>query len=79
MNSIDLKNVSLKDINPENLVDITSIKIDTDLSKEEKITSFIEQIKNPYLFKCGKIVVQIGFADTNITLDERMETYLKTI
>jgi hypothetical protein len=79
MNLNEMKNVSLKDINPENLVDITSIEVNPELSKNERIKAFVEQIKNPYLFKCGKIVVQIGFADTNITLDERMETYLKTI
>jgi hypothetical protein len=69
----------IDNINPENLVDITSIEIDTDLPKEKKMRTFIEQIGNPYLFKCGKIVVQIGFTETEITLDERMETYLKTI
>jgi hypothetical protein len=79
MDSIDLKNVSLKDINPENLVDIRSFEVNPELTKNDRIKEFVKQIKNPYLFKCGKIIVQISFADTNITLDERMETYLKSL
>jgi hypothetical protein len=75
----EMKNVTMENIDPQNLVDITSIEVNPELSKNERIKAFVEQIKNPYLFKCGKIIVQIGFADTNITLNERMETYLKSL
>ena len=41
----------------EQLVDIRDVKIDRSLPSEERIKSFIEQIKNPYQFKVGDTVV----------------------
>ena len=45
-------------------------------SKEERIKSFIRQIRNPYCFKVGNVVVKTVFADTDVTLDDRLEHYL---
>ena len=32
---------------------ITSVSVDKELSKNERIIEFVRQVKNPYLFKCG--------------------------
>ena len=48
----------------EELVDIRNVKIDRNLPSDERIRSFIEQIKNPYCFKVGDTVVKVSFADT---------------
>ena len=40
----------------EELVDIRDVKIDRTLPSDERIRSFIEQIKNPYCFKVGDTV-----------------------
>ena len=47
--------------------------------KEEKIIDFIKKIKNPYLCKCGNIVVQSVFEETDKTLTECLIQYLKMI
>lgn len=59
------------------LVDIQEVIIDKNLPKEERIADFIRQVKNPYLCKCGNIVVQSVFADTDVTLAERLAQFLK--
>lgn len=41
----------------EQLVDIRDVKIDRSLPSEERIKSFIEQIKNPYQFKVGNEII----------------------
>ncbi len=64
---------------PDTLVDICSIKINTALPKEERIADFIRQIKNPYLFKCGDLVIQSVFPDTEVTLNDRLKQYLKNV
>lgn len=51
----------------EQLVDIRDVKIDRSLPSEERIKSFIEQIKNPYQFKVGNTVVRVSFANTQNT------------
>ena len=48
----------------EELVDIRNVKIDRTLPSDERVRSFIEQIKNPYCFKVGDTVVKVSFADT---------------
>ncbi|MDR0918566.1 MAG: hypothetical protein LBM93_04875 [Oscillospiraceae bacterium] len=57
----------------ENLVDITSIEVNPELSKNERIKAFVEQIKNLYLFKCGSFVVSAKFADNGITLENCLQ------
>lgn len=37
----------------DSLVDIRDVKIDRSLPVEERMKSYVEQIKNPYMFKVG--------------------------
>ena len=60
-----------------NLVDIRDVVIDKQQSCEDRILSFVKQIKNPYLFKVGDIVVKINFDNTKSTFQEKFENYLK--
>ena len=73
----EMKAVDVRTVDPETLVDVTKIEIDTSLPKEERIKSFIRQIKNPYVYKCGDIIVKATFSDTDETLEDRMEHYLR--
>lgn len=41
----------------DQLVDIRDVKIDSSLPTEERIKSFVEQIRDPYQFKIGSTVV----------------------
>ena len=38
----------------DSLVDIRDVKIDRSQPVEERMKSYVEQIKNPYLFKVGR-------------------------
>lgn len=78
MTADEMKAVDIRTVNREDLVDIRDVEIDRSQSKEDRIRSFIRQIKNPYCFKCGDIVVKTSFIDTDVTLEERMEHYLRT-
>lgn len=74
----EMKNVDVRTVSRDDLVDIRDVHIDRSLSKEERIRSFVQQIRNPYCFKCGNVVVKTSFADTDVTLEERMEHYLRS-
>lgn len=69
--------MDIGNIDRDSLVDIRDVKIDTSLPKEERIRDFIRQVKNPYLYRHGKYVVKISFADTDITLEERLADYVR--
>ena len=47
----EMKNVDVRTVDRDSLVDINTIVIDESLSKEERAAEFLRQIKNPYC--CG--------------------------
>ncbi len=61
------------------LVELSSVVIDPSLSKEERLKSFIKQIKNPYKFKTNGVVVSVSYNESGPTLQELLEAYIKTI
>lgn len=75
----DLKQVDPLTVNLDDLIDINDVEIQTELPREERIADFIRQIKNPYLFKCGDVVVKIEFSDSVTTLTERMKQYMRIV
>ena len=57
-------------IDTAELVDIRDVKVDKNLPKQERIAEYLRQIKNPYLFKCGKFIVAASFAEDGPTLED---------
>lgn len=74
-----MSKMDVRTVDPETLVDIRDVKINTELPKEERIIDYIGQIKNPYLFRHGKIVVKLSFPDTRETFEDRFESYLRSL
>ena len=75
----EMKAVDIRTVRRYDLVDIHNVKIDRSLSKEERLKSFMEQIKNPYCFKRGNVVVKVSFAETEATLEQHVEHYLRDV
>lgn len=61
----------------DDLVDIRDVSVDTNLPKEERVTEFVRQIKNPYLFKCGKYVIKASFTENGPTLEDCIKELIK--
>ena len=57
-----LKNVDIKTVKKEDLIDISTVKINTDLPVKERVEDFIRQIKNPYCYLDHGVIVKISFA-----------------
>lgn len=73
----EMKAVDIRTVSRDDLVDIRDVVIDQEAPKEERIKSFLRQIRNPYCFKVGNVVVKTTFADTDVTLDDRLEHYFR--
>ena len=58
-------------------VDIRDVTVNTALPKSERAADFIRQIGNPYCYRHGKYVVKVSFADTNISLEDRLASYIR--
>lgn len=74
----DMQNVDIRTVDPDTLRDIRDVKVNTDLPKQERILDFIRQIGNPYCYRHGKYVVKVSFTDTDVTLEDRMLSYLRS-
>lgn len=68
-----MKQIDIKDVSPDTLIDISEITIKKELPKKERIIDFIRQIKNPYCFTCGDMVVKLSFTQEETTLEEKIE------
>ena len=63
-------------ISIDNLADIRDVVIDPSLPKEERRRSYLRQIKNPNLYRCGDMVVRVSFANNGLKLEDRLKQYL---
>ena len=59
------------------LVDIRDVEINNNFPVTQKIGSFIEQIKNPYHFKCGDVEVILEFNGAE-PLEEKIIKHLSS-
>ena len=74
-----MRNVDVRTVERESLADISKIHIDTRMPREQRRAYFGRKIGNPYCYRCGKVVEKVSFAETNATLEDRLEHYLKTL
>ena len=61
----------------DDLVDIREVSVEKNLPKEQRIESFVRQIKNPYRFRCGDFVVNASFSSSGMTLEECLKGILR--
>ena len=60
---------------PAQLTDINHVSIDTGLSATERMKAYLEQIKNPYCFRCGETVVRLSFAPAGNDLNSHLISF----
>lgn len=63
----------------DSLVDIRDVKIDRSTSVEDRMKSYVEQIKNPYMFKVGNTVVRVSYANTQATINDNFVNLLASM
>ena len=46
----EMKSVDVRTVDRDSLVDVTQVRIDEGLTKEERLKEFVRQVGNPYCF-----------------------------
>ncbi|MDL2248328.1 hypothetical protein LJB89_01370, partial [Tyzzerella sp. OttesenSCG-928-J15] len=72
----EMRGKSIGDFAKEELVDIQNIRINPSPEKNERIISYLNEVKNPYVFKVGDVAVQVKFANNNVFMKEKLENIL---
>ena len=75
----EMKAVDIRTVDPESLVDVTGIFISDDMTKEERVAEFVKQIKNPYCFRVGDVVVKNVYSSDGVSLKDRFEQFARTL
>lgn len=65
--------------NLSELVDIRDVVIDKSLPLEERVRSYVEQIKDPYCFKVGDVVVRVSYADKDKSLADSFTSMIASM
>ncbi len=68
-----------RSIDRSRLKDIKDVVIDTTKPCQERIQSFVTQIGNPYCYLDNGIVVEVAYADTDVSLQDRLSAYASSI
>ncbi len=64
INLAQMKEVDINTADRESLMDIRDVQVDVKLSRKQHFEDYLRQIKTPYCYRCGKIVVKVSFSDT---------------
>ena len=73
-----MRTVDVHKVDPETLRDIRDVQIKTELPKHERMLDFLRQIGSPYCYRHGKYVVKVSFAETDVTLEDRLLSYIRS-
>ncbi|WP_440896991.1 DUF6870 family protein [Amphibacillus sp. Q70] len=64
---------NIETLEKNELVNISTINIKNELTHEKKILDFLEQIRNPYCFRCGDVPVRVCFSESGTTLETALQ------
>ena len=69
-----LKSVDIRTVKRDELIDITRIPEDDsdDVDKKIQMKTFLRNVKNPYCFMVGDIIVQSSFTE-GVSLKQRLQ------
>lgn len=72
-----MKNVDIRTVDKNSLVDLDDIFIDISQPSEQKLRSFVEQVKNPYIFRIGDVAVKVNYANSGLSFTEIFKSIIE--
>ena len=72
----ELRSVDIRTIDKCKLTDVSLIKFDNSLPKDERMACVLELTKNPYCFRYGDMGVKIEFSDNAPPLQKTLTDFM---
>ena len=76
---VQMQEIEITDIDTSTLVNIENVKTDDSLPDDERLKSYLEQIRNPYCFICGDTPVRVRFVAPEKTLSQSLGNYFMSL
>lgn len=74
----ELQKIPIMELRREELSNAEEIVIDSSKNLNQRVQSFLGQIKNPFAQNVGEYILQIGYEEgVQETLDDRMVQYVR--
>lgn len=70
-----LSEADIEIVEPSELAQMEEVAVDSSLPATTRMLAYLEQVKNPYCFLCGKTPVKIRFASEGGDLSEKVKAY----
>ena len=67
-----MRSVDIGAVAAESLPDVSGMTFDNALSRKERISRFLQTVKNPYCFCIGGVGVKIEFAESGPSLQDKL-------
>ena len=74
-----MSKMDISDIDPNALVNASTISLDTTLPQAERIEQYLRQAHNPYCFMSGDTPVKISFAGNDKPLSQSLTDYFSRL
>ena len=71
-----MKSVDIGAVAAESLPDVSGMTFDNALSRKERISRFLQTVKNPYCLCIGGVGVKIEFAESGPSLQDKLTDFL---
>ena len=71
---ISIKYTNFLNVPKDSLTDITDVNVNKELSKKDRIKEFIKQMKNPYIYKCGKFIVNSKYTKNGFYMEDQLRS-----
>lgn len=75
----EMRNVDVRTVRADQLTDRKSIVIDQKLPRKERLRQYIRQVGNPYCYVDDGVIVKVSFKNTNETIEDRLEAYIRSM
>ena len=65
-----MKAVDIRTVDKSQLVDLNTVHIDPSLPVQERILSYLKQVKNPYCVRVGNFAVKVNYKEDGPSFEE---------
>lgn len=74
-----MRNIDIKSVSENELVDIREVVVDSKRPVQKRLDDYMHKIKNPYCYKYADYIVKVRFADSNVTLEDKLQELIFSI
>jgi hypothetical protein len=74
-----MRAVDLRAVDKSELVDLQTVEIDASLPPRQRMASFLEQIRNPYCFRVGDMVVKTKYTEQGPSFEDSLVAMLQRL